>query len=365
MKEDPFTFEPDIARAATIPSRWYRDPELLERERERLFGRTWQLAGRVDSLPGTGDFLTTEVAGEPLIVVRQPDGALAALSNVCRHRAGPVARGSGRRPVFQCGYHGWTYGLDGRLLSTPEFSGVEDFDKEAHSLPRFRVEGWGPFVFVNLDREAPPLASVLDSVTRETRSIPVERMTVVKQRDYEMSCNWKVYVDNYLEGYHIPMVHPALYRELDYASYRVETREQVSRQHAPIRREAETYRAAGHGASALYYWVFPNLMLNFYPDNLQVNLVLPLDVERTLTRFEWYLLEPERQDALQAFERSNALADQVQREDVAICEEVQRGLRSRAYSRGRYSVARENGVHHFHGLLSRFLRDGRDDQPSR
>jgi choline monooxygenase len=202
---------------------------------------------------------------------------------------------------------------------------------------------------VCLNPSAPALSTALGAIVGETAHLPLERMRHVRTVDYEIACNWKVYVDNYVEGYHIPIVHPELFRLLDYGAYEVEIAGGHSKQHAPLR--------AREGApEAFFYWVFPNLMLNLYPDNLQTNLVLPLSPERTVTRFEWYLLEPDRPGADEEFARSFALAEQVQREDVAICEAVQKGLGSRTYDRGRYSVRRENGVHHFHGLLAAALR---------
>jgi choline monooxygenase len=321
-----------------------------------VFARTWQLVGRASAVASPGDYLTVDVGREPLIVVRDEAGELRVLSNVCRHRAGPVARGSGRRRTFQCGYHGWTYGLDGRLAGTPEFEGVRGFAREQVALPRFRAAAWGGFVFVNLDAGAPALEGFLGAIADETRPLDLERLTFRRRIDYEVACNWKVYVDNYLEGYHIPLVHPGLFRELDYKAYRVETAGLFSRQHAPLRREGTLFAAGRDGADqAFYYWVFPNLMLNLYPGNLQTNLVVPLGPERTLTRFEWYVAEPLDAAAEEAFEKSVALSEQVQREDMEICEAVQRGLRSATYHQGRYSVLRENGVHHFHGLLSRYL----------
>ncbi len=352
---DDFSFEPDLSRAHTIPSRWYVEPDQLGREQRKVFGRTWQLVGRAAQVESPGDFFTATVADEPVVVTRAEDGALHALSAVCRHRAGPVARGGGNRKTLQCGYHGWTYGLDGHLLSLPDWDGVRGFDRGTCALPSFRIEAWGPLLFVTLDWSARPLGDALGSIRDETRHLALERMRLVKQVDYEIACNWKVYVDNYLEGYHIPLVHPGLFRELDYAAYRVETGPLHSRQHAPLRERGQVYGAdvaAGRAREALYYWIFPNAMLNFYPDNLQTNVVVPLGPERTLTRFEWYALDPAAADRLGP---SIALGDQVQKEDVAICEAVQRGLRSRTYEAGRYSVLRENGVHHFHGLLSRFL----------
>ncbi len=186
-------------------------------------------------------------------------------------------------------------------------------------------------------------------------------MSLFKKVDYEVACNWKVYVDNYLEGYHIPIVHPELFKEIDYRAYSVETEAYHSKQHAPIRSKSEEslYRRGlpeDKEPEALYYWVFPNLMLNLYPDNLQTNIILPLGPEKTLTRFEWYVLEPNSPGVAEEFARSFAFSDQVQQEDIAICESVHRGLRSRTYDRGRYSVLRENGVHHFHELLTRALR---------
>ncbi len=357
MTPDPetFRFEPDVAEASTLPASWYRDPEIFARERDRVFRRTWQLVGRAERVAQPGDYFTTEVAGEPLVLVRADDGKIRALSNVCRHRAGPVARGAGSRRVLRCGYHGWTYTLDGRLQSTPEWEGVRGFDPGAQSLPSARVEAWGPFLFVCLDAAAPPLSTALGAVGAETAHLPLARMRPVKTADYEIACNWKVYVDNYVEGYHIPIVHPELFRMLDYGAYAVETAAGHSRQHAPIRTNG-TERTGAGGGEAFYYWVFPNLMLNLYPDNLQTNLVVPLSPERTLTRFEWHLLEPERPGAAAEFARSVALAEQVQREDIAVCEAVQKGLGSRTYDRGRYSVRRENGVHHFHGLLAAALK---------
>jgi choline monooxygenase len=353
---DGYVFEPDLSRARTIPSRWYFDPAVHDREARLVFSRTWQLAGRAAEVREAGDHLTCQVGREPLLVVRDEAGTLRALSNVCRHRAGPVARGAGRERSFQCGYHGWTYALDGRLLAAPEFDGVRDFDRSAVRLPEARLDGWAGFLFVNLSPRAPALGETLGAIVEETRGLALERMTHRRRVDYEVECNWKAYVDNYLEGYHIPRVHPSLFREIDYRSYRVETARWHSRQHAPLRRDGAVYGGGAPGEDqALYYWVFPNLMLNFYPGVLQTNLVVPLGPERTLTRFDWYVSEPLGPAQAEAFERSCALSDQVQREDMDICRAVQQGLRSGTYRQGRYSVLRENGVHHFHGLLSAAL----------
>lgn len=350
-------FEPDLSRANTLPAAWYTDPAVLARERDRIFARTWQPVGRVELLQRPGDYVTGEAAGEPLVVVRDGGGELRGFYNVCRHRAGSVAEGCGRRQTLQCSYHGWTYGLDGRLVACPEMDGVRNFDPADYGLKPVRVAAWGPFVFANLDAAAPPLAEVLGAIPGETAPFRPEAYSFAERREYTVACNWKVYVDNYLEGYHVPVAHPGLYRELDYANYRVETFRYYSRQHAPIRptQGSGANRQYGGGeGQALYYWVFPNWMVNVYPDNLSLNVVIPLAVDRTLTVFEWYLPPGAATDP-DSVSRSIAFSDQIQREDVGLCEAVQRRLGSRAYDRGRFSVRRENGVHHFQGLVAEFL----------
>lgn len=360
MDLSTFRFEPDLARATTIPARWYTDPAMLPLEQERIFGRTWQLAGRVEQLQSPGDYVTCTVAGEPLVITRDGAGRLHAFYNICRHRAGAVAQGCGNRKSLQCLYHAWTYGLDGELLHTPEFEGVANFAKADYGLRPVRVDTWGPFLFVNLSDGGPSLAEVLGQIPAETAHMPLAQMRFYKRVDYTIACNWKVYVDNYLEGYHIPAAHPGLFKELDYRLYRVETARYYSKQHAPLREKPDSLLRRnleeGVAAQALYYWVFPNLMLNLYPDNLQLNLIVPLDHERTLTIFEWYVLDTGRPDLAEDFARTFAFSDLVQKEDIEICELVQQRLRSRAYDVGRFSVQRENGVHHFHGLLCEHLQ---------
>jgi choline monooxygenase len=358
MNEDKYRFEENLSRASTPPSDWYTDPRALEREKAKIFSRTWQLVGRSEQVRAPGQFFTAQVGDEPVLVVRGTDERLRAFSNVCRHRAGPVAEGCGARKSFRCGYHGWTYALDGRLVHTPEFDRVEEFEAEKNCLPEFRVETWDALVFVNLDREAAPLSETLEDLPGRVGSHNPGDMRLAARRDWFVNCNWKVYVDNYLEGYHIPIVHPALNRELDYKEYRTETRRFYSIQHSPIRKESATRLKVDEQAGqneAQYFWIFPNLMLNVYPDNYSTNLIVPLGAERTLTIFEWYFPDPEVEATKEAVRRTVEFSDEIQLEDINICEAVQRGLRSRTYGRGRYSVRRENGVHHFHGLLSEFL----------
>jgi len=354
----PISVDERLPHATTIPSWCYTEPSTLAAEREKIFARTWQLVGREDQVAFPGSYFTAEVAGDPLLLVRGGDGRLRALSNVCRHRAGPVAKGEGTCGAFRCGYHGWSYALDGRLANTPEFEGVEGFDKGAVRLPEFRVETWLGLVFVNLDTGAPSLSESLGGLPEALAGRGLEGMRLAARKDWYLDCNWKAYVDNYLEGYHIPIVHPGLMKELDYARYETETSGNWSVQRSPIksRDDGKLRRDPAEAESdALYYWVFPNLMLNVYPDNFSTNLVVPISLTRTRTVFEWFFRDPEASDVAQTVRQTVLFSDEVQREDIAICEAVQKGLESRTYDTGRFSVRRESGVHHFHRLYEKAL----------
>jgi len=355
----------DLSRATTLPSRWYLDPAFLELEKQKIFWRTWQAIGRTEFAQRAGDYFTCDLLGEPLVATRSSDGILRTLSNVCRHRAGPVASGRGNRKSLQCRYHGWTYLLDGKLFAQPEFEGVNDWNKSEICLPSYQAVSWGPYVFTNLNSRAPSFTEILGKIPDEMKSqgFQIDQMNFVERREYVVQCNWKVYIDNYLEGYHIPIAHPGLFREIDYEQYRIDTFRYYSSAHAPIRPVKEgdihardrRYVRTEAESKALYYWIFPNFMINIYPDNLQANIILPIDQEKTLTVFEWFFRGPGTGEGWESLQQSIAFSDQIQVEDIEICENVQRGLRSRDYDRGRLSVKRENGVHHFHSLIAEFL----------
>ena len=355
-----FHFDPNIEGASTIPSRLYVDPVYLELEQERIFGRAWQLVGRLEQVAESGQFVTTEIAGEPIVILRDGE-TLRGYHNVCLHRAGPVAYGCGKRQTLQCKYHGWTYNLRGELLRAPEMEGVARFHPEDMHLVPIQVAAWGPLVFATLDAKAPPLAHFLEDIPERARRFRPEAMRWVMRKDWTIACNWKVYVDNYLEGYHVPVVHPGLHKELDYDRYRVLPRRWYSLQHAPLREHAHGERDRKYVPSegeeaAEYYWLFPNIMLNVYMGQMQTNVVLPLGHDRTLVVFEWFAETPPADPAQdETWASLLRFSDEIQAEDVEICEAVQRNLRSRVYDRGRYSARRENGVHHFHSLLHEYL----------
>ncbi len=361
-----FTPNPDIATAETMPSRWYTDPEFLELERDKIFWTTWQPVCNASVVARPGDYTAVELVGEPIVVTRTKENELRAYYNVCRHRGAQVARGKGNRKSLQCHYHGWTYGLDGKLMSAPEFEGVKNWDKNQVCLPEVKCEQWGPWVFINLDPNARPMnescyGDIMQEILNE--GFNINSMTSIERRDYDINCNWKVYVDNYLEGYHLPTAHPALFREVDYDKYEVITYKDYSKQFAPIR-EIDASDARGRDrryvrtseeSKALYFWIFPNIMLNVYLDNVSINIILPTDHQRTLTIFEWFFEQPGTGEGWESMQSVIQFSDEIQQEDIEICEIVQKGLQSRSYDRGRFSVRRENGVQHFQALVHEFL----------
>src|SRR5438874_3644487 len=354
-----FAVDADIARAWTLPAALYTDAAVYEAERERMFARTWQVAGRHEQATKPGDYFTTEIAGEPLLICRDGEHKLRAFYNVCRHRAGPPAEGCGSRKVFRCGYHGWTYSLDGRLLNAPEMDGTTNFDHSQFGLQPVPIGEWGAWVFVNLDARAGALVSGLRELPEQAAKYRLEKLKLAERREYVMECNWKVYIDNYLEGYHLPSVHPSLNRELDYGQYVTETFAFHSRQASPIRgpeNEKDVqrrYSQASGGDEAEYFWIFPNWMLNCYPDNVSLNIVLPLATERCVAIFEWYF--PESVLGTEAPANTVRFSDEIQKEDARICEVVHRNLKSRSYTRGRFSAKQEKGVHQFHRLYANWL----------
>jgi choline monooxygenase len=345
-----------LATASTIPAEWYTDRRVLDLEHDAVFARSWQLVGRVDQLRAAGDFVTWELpGGEPIVIVRGEDDALRGFFNVCRHHAAAVvSEPSGSARVLRCPYHGWTYALDGALKGTPDFAGVCDFDRAANGLVPIAIGVWEHWVFARIDRGGPSLEEWLgrDLIAR-VAALDIGALRWMERRRYTVDCNWKVFVDNYLDGgYHVPHLHKGLDSVLDYSAYTIELGERFCLQSSPMVRDGAEERTADvrTGARASYFWLYPNLMLNCYADAMDSNLVIPRGVAQTDVIFDYFFA-----DVGDAARRRNlasiAVSEQIQEEDVAICASVQRGLASRAYTAGRMSVRREAGEHLFHRLL--------------
>ena len=355
--------EAPLSRASTIPASWYIDARVMELEARTVFSRSWQLAGRLDQLQNPGDYVTCEhPAHEPIVIVRSGDGRLRGFFNVCRHHAAAVVtdpQGSAR--VLRCPYHGWTYSLEGELKGTPDFTGVCDFDRAANSLVPIDIDVWEKWVFARVERTGPSLAEFLGSdLLSQARALSLDRLHWVERRLYTLECNWKIFVDNYLDGgYHVPHLHKGLDSVLDYATYTIENGERFCLQSSPIVTEGgdEETRQVRTGDRARYYWIYPNFMINCYAGAMDPNLVIPRGIDRTDVVFDFYFDDV----SCSAGERNAAsieVSDRIQAEDVGICLSVQRGLRSRAYETGRLSVRREAGEHLFHRLLHRDLQAG-------
>lgn len=351
-----------LEEAFTIPAPWYLDRRIEQAEREEVFGTNWIAVGRTDQVEMAGQFFTVEIAGEPLVVVRGSDGKLRAFFNVCRHHAAAVANvPCGTVQHLRCPYHGWTYGLDGSLKGAPEFAGVCNFDRGANGLVPVRVETWEQFIFVTLDAGASALMTSLGDLPGRVATLGLGHLRFFARKTYSLECNWKVYVDNYLDGgYHVPHLHKGLSSVLDYKEYTIEIGGRYSLQSSPMvgSQEHESFGATRTGDRAYYYWLYPNFMINIYEGVMDTNLVLPLTTDRCLVQFDFFFKDVS-DGARIANQESIAVSDAIQDEDVDICESVQRGLRSRAYGAGRLSVRREGGEHLFHQLLAKDLHRAR------
>jgi choline monooxygenase len=344
-----------LDRAWTIPSPWYFDAKIAELEQQSVFGRSWQVAGRIDPVKEKGNFFTADVAGEPIVVARGDDGVLRAFFNVCRHHAAAVVtEAQGCAKQFRCPYHGWTYGNDGALKGMVEFEGVCDFDRARNGLVPVSVATWENFVFVNLDRQASPLQDFLGAIPGLVAPLHLsKKMKFFDRRIYTLQCNWKVYVDNYLDGgYHVPHAHKGLSSVIEYTKYTIENFERACLQSSPLSsgKKSESGVAATRQGRAFYLWIYPNFMINAYEGVMDTNLVLPLAVDKCAVVFDYYFADVSKKAARHNL-ASIKVSEKVQDEDMAICDAVQRGLASRAYVAGRLSVRREAGEHLFHRLL--------------
>jgi len=357
-----YAVDADITAASTIDSAFYRDEEAYVLARERIFARSWQWIGDLGDVTRPGSLSPRELLSglidEPLLLARDAAGTLRCLSNVCTHRGNILVR-EPRQGVEQirCGYHSRRFDLSGRMTFMPEFAQAKNFPSASDHLPQIPFAAWAGHGFAAIDPAAPLEAFASDMRTR-LAWLPVERFQpdAASSRDYTVRAHWALYVENYLEELHIPFVHPGLSKMVDCATYEHELFRYSSLQLA-LAKEGEVAfdpppGALDHGrrVGAYYWWIFPNLMLNFYPWGLSLNRVVPEAVDRTRVEFRAYVLDAGKRDR-----GAGGSLHEVELEDEAVVEAVQRGVRSRFYRRGRYSPTRERGTHHFHRLLCEFL----------
>jgi len=346
-----------IEEARTIPSAWYTDSRFLELERQTILSSFWHYVGHEGRIPSIGDQIVAELPWNPVVVVRGNDGVARAFYNVCRHRGGPIAVEDCRSKMLQCKYHGWTYTLEGQLRGVPRFGRSDLFDKKDYGLVPLTLESWNGLLFARSAEQTITLDALLDGVGETLHGhSSLSSLRFYRRAEYVIKCNWKVYVDNYLEGYHVPLVHPSLNSILDYQQYKTSVREFSSLQQSPLSADDHSYGIQS-GGQAFYFFIFPNFMLNILPGRMQTNLVIPISYNETKVVFEYYYedaskgLEPRIEEDIRA-------SDLIQKEDVLICEHVQRGLSSSGYDQGRFSPEMETGVYHFQSLLKRELGKG-------
>jgi choline monooxygenase len=363
VKEIIESYDPNapLTEASTPLSSWYTDPRLVDLEQRTVFSRSWQMIGSAKQLVAPGQYITCDVAGEPILVVRGNDRILRGFYNVCRHHAAAVMTESqGRAEHLRCPYHGWTYNLEGALVVAPEFGGVCNFDKSTNGLIPVQTAIWHGWVFVKLDSDRPSLEEFFgNQLIDKLDGLSLGALQWLERRSYTVNCNWKVFIDNYLDGgYHVPHIHGALNSVLDHNAYKIATGEHFCLQSSPIvSGEVDAQTSEARKGRALYYWIYPNFMINWYEGVMDTNLVLPRGVDRTEVIFDYYFTDVSEK-AREYNLASIAVSERIQNEDVTICESVQRGLSSRAYSSGRLSVRREAGEHLFHRLLYADLKAG-------
>ena len=350
-----------LSEASTIPAPWYVDPRIADLEAQTVFTNSWQVAGRTDQVARPGQFVTSTIAGEPIVAVRGNDSQLRAFYNVCRHHAAKVVtEPCGSASILHCPYHGWNYGLDGSLKGMPEFDGVKNFERHENGLVPVKADIWEAFVFVSLDPKAQPLQNFLGGLVKRCAPLGLANLHYFDTRMYDIACNWKVFVDNYLDGgYHVPHLHKGLSSVLDYKQYTIENEDRYCLQSSPMVASDEdaVTGSTRKGDRAWYFWQYPNFMINCYEGYMDTNLVIPVDVDHCRVIFDFYFsdVSESRRDYNA---QSIAVGDRVQSEDLGICEDVQRGLKSRAYGAGRLSVRREAGEQLFHRLLAADLKGG-------
>jgi choline monooxygenase len=357
-----FFIDPDITVAETLPPRFYRSPEVFDRMKETVFLTSWQWVGDSASLIPLSESvypitLLPDFLNEPLLLVRDKQNDMKCLSNVCTHRGNLVAQHPGKARGLTCMYHGRQFELDGSFKRMPEFSQAKNFPRACEGLREFSLAELGGHLFVSLE-PAFDFSEILNTMNERIGFLPLDafKREDVFSKDYIVNCHWALYCENYLEGFHIPFVHEDLNNVLDYGNYKTELHPYLNLQIGYADGGTEVFDLPeghvdyGKEVAAYYYWVFPNMMFNFYPWGLSINIVKPLSLSKTKVSFITYVYDKSKMDS-----GAGSLLDKVEREDEFVVESVHKGVQSRFYKAGRFSPTKEQGVHHFHGLLAKFL----------
>jgi choline monooxygenase len=348
----------DIRKASTLPSSFYTSEEFFTKSKEKIFANSWQLLCDTDELRMSGTLVPkTMLPGfldEPLLFSRDKSDNLHCVSNVCTHRGNILVEHTCTNTQIRCRYHGRRFDLDGQFRHMPEFEDAECFPSEKDNLPKVPFARWFKFVFSSLTPFA-PLDEFIGPMEKRLAFLQLNefKLSPDRSRDYLVKAHWALYCENYLEGFHIPFIHESLTSVIDYNSYTTELHSCSSLQLALSKGGEDVFDLPsdspdyGKQVSAYYFWIFPNMMFNFYPWGLSINIVKPMGLELTKVSFLTYIYDEKRLDA-----GAGSMLDKVEREDEVVVENVQKGIRSRLYDQGRYSPLRETGTHHFHRLIA-------------
>jgi choline monooxygenase len=358
-----FYVDPDISRAKTLTTDFYTDPSVFEGAKEKLFSGSWQFIGDRSMVHEPGRCypftLLDNYLNEPLLLTCDAQNNIHCVSNVCTHRGTLVIKEPCKTVNLRCRYHGRQFGLDGHFISMPEFKEVNNFptpDDNLFQLPLFQ---WGPLLFVSLQHASSPQLYLQEMMAR-VGWLPMEEFVFRPElsKDYTVKAHWALYCENYLEGFHIPFVHAGLNAVLDFGNYVTELFPYSNLQLGIAKDGEDVFELPasspdyGKPVAAYYFFVFPNMMFNFYPWGLSINIVKPVTQQQCKVSFLTYVWKEE------LFNRgAGSDLNQVEMEDEEVVEAVQKGIRSRFYQHGRYSVTREQGTHHFHRIISLMMKD--------
>jgi len=356
-----FFVDADISKAKTLTTEFYTSPDYFEEAKERIFADSWQFIGSTDIInePGSCSPITLlpSYIDEPLVLSKDKSGAIHCLSNVCTHRGNLLINEPCNTSNIRCKYHGRLFHLDGKMISMPEFKEVKNFPTPADDLKQLPLFQLGNLLFTSLSNEI-KAEDFFKEIKERLHWLPLQEFIFRPEfsKDYYVSANWALYCENYLEGFHIPFVHSGLNAVIDYGEYTTELFRYSSLQ-LGIAKEGEncfhlpaSSPDFGKNIAAYYFWVFPNMMFNFYPWGLSVNIVQPISIDKTKVSFLTYMWKEENHNR-----GAGSDLDKVEMEDEEVVQNVQKGIRSRFYQHGRYSVTREGGTHHFHRLISEFM----------
>ncbi|WP_339741806.1 aromatic ring-hydroxylating dioxygenase subunit alpha [uncultured Maricaulis sp.] len=341
---DPRLQSVPLDEASALSPDFYAGDHWLGVDQAAVLEPGWQILCPASDVAQPGDHVVRDIGRVPVLIVRAAGGALNGFVNVCRHRAGPLALCDGKGAKrLRCAYHGWTYDLDGQLRTAPEMQDAQSFDRDGIALARIELQTWNGMIFARARAGGPDFAAVMAGIEALAAPYDLAGMHHHHRRIYKVAANWKTYVDNFLEGYHLPFVHPGLSGVVSYPQYRTELADFWSLQRAPVSDPNGLYA----DGEALYFFIYPNTMLNILPGRVQTNRVVADGPSHCRVEFDFYYA-PGFESMAQA---DDAFSDEIQGEDRLICERVQQGLNSGAYRPGRLSPSQEAGVWHWQNLL--------------